>query len=106
MEQGNENQKAKSCQCDFEKSLSLFKQELSQVDWAALILLCCIGEKDLCMLTNTSTSSTLLSSLEIPIRTQLNIRIVILFIFSSSFSRKVFNSYRDECLKNLQEDAF
>lgn len=32
MEQGNENQKAKSSLCDFEKSLSLFKQELSEVD--------------------------------------------------------------------------
>lgn len=45
MGQGNENQKAKSSLCDFEKSLSLFKQELSQVDSAALVRLCCAQEK-------------------------------------------------------------
>jgi len=45
MEQGNENQKKKSSSCDFEKSLSLFKQELSEVDSAALFLLCCVQAK-------------------------------------------------------------
>lgn len=56
MEQGNENQKAKSSLCDFEKSLNLFKQELSQVDR----FLCPV--KGVCMLINTSTSSTSVSS--------------------------------------------